>query len=376
MTKEITIGNKKISSDQPTFIIAELSGNHHQNYDEAIELIKKAADAGADAIKIQTYTADTLTLDSNNKWFIVGGKDQPDAWKNQSLHDLYKTAYTPWDWQSKLKKVTEDHGMLFFSTPFDDTAVDFLEDMGVLFYKIASYEAIHIPLLKKVAQTGKPVIISVGFATLPEVELAVKTLKENGSGEVVVLHCVTEYSDNARLQYMNLKTIADIRERFGVQSGFSDNNAGIQVPTVAATVAGASVVEKHLTLRRTDGGPDARFSLEPDEFKKMVTDIRKMEKDSSAINKVASKEEVEIMMGSAHYGPASKKEEENTLFRPSIWIKKLIKKGEVLTTDNIRVARPKHGLAPKYFDEVLGKKTLKDIPEATPLSWGVIENRF
>ncbi len=374
MTKEIKIGNKKIGNNQPAFIIAELSGNHHQNYDEAVELIKKAADSGADAIKIQTYTADTLTLNSKNKWFIVGGKDQPDIWKNQSIHDLYKTAYTPWEWQAKLKKVTEDLGMLFFSTPFDDTAVDFLEDMGVLFYKIASYEAVHIPLLKKVAQTGKPVIMSVGFATLPEVELAVKTLKENGSGEIVVLHCVTEYSDNARLQYMNLKTIRDIAERFDVLSGFSDNNAGIQVPTIATTVAGGSVVEKHLTLRREDGGPDARFSIEPKEFKQMVADIRKIEKDSSAINEVASKEEIETMMGNTHYGPASEKEEENTLFRPSIWVKKSIRKGEILSIDNIRVARPKHGLAPKHFDKVLGKKAKEDIPEATPLSWDVIEN--
>ena len=372
MIKEITIGNKKIGGKHPTFIIAELSGNHHQNYDEAIELIKKAADAGADAIKIQTYTADTLTLDSKNKWFIVGGKDQPDAWKNQSLHDLYKTAYTPWEWQEKLKKITEECGMLFFSTPFDETAVDFLENMGVLFYKIASYEAIHIPLLKKVAQTGKPVIISVGFATLAEVELAVKTLKENGSGEIVVLHCVTEYSDNARLQYMNLSTIADIKERFGVLSGFSDNNAGIQVPTVAATIAGASVVEKHLTLRRSDGGPDARFSLEPDEFKQMVTDIREIEKNQSTISKIASEEEVETMTGKVQYGPASKQEEENTLFRPSIWVKKSIKKGEILTKDNIRVARPKHGLAPKHFEEVLGKKASQNIEEATPLSWDLV----
>lgn len=373
MTKEIIIGNRKIGSKQPTFIIAELSGNHHQNYDEAVELIKAAADAGADAIKIQTYTADTLTLNSKNEWFIVGGKDQPDAWKNQSLHDLYKTAYTPWEWQPKLKKIAEDLGMLFFSTPFDETAVDFLEDMDVLFYKIASYEAVHIPLLKKVAQTGKPVIISVGFATLREVELAVKTLKENGSGEIVVLHCVTEYSDNARLQYMNLKTIEDIKERFGVLSGFSDNNAGIQVPTIATTVAGGSVVEKHLTLRREDGGPDAQFSLEPEEFKQMVANIRKVEKDRSAIDEIASEEEIETMMGDTHYGPASEKEEENTLFRPSIWVKKSIKKGEVLSTDNIRVARPKHGLPTKYFDEVLGKKAKKDIPKATPLSWDVIE---
>jgi pseudaminic acid synthase len=174
---------------------------------------------------------------------------------------------------------------------------------------------------------------------------------------------------------MNLKTIADIKERFGVQSGFSDNNAGIQVPTVAATIAGTSVVEKHLTLRRADGGPDAQFSLEPKEFKHMVTNIREIEKNPSAINKVASKEEVETMMGNAHYGPASEKEEENTLFRPSIWVKKPIKKGEVLTTDNIRVARPKHGLAPKYFDEVLGKKASKDIVEATPLSWDLIEKK-
>jgi len=173
---------------------------------------------------------------------------------------------------------------------------------------------------------------------------------------------------------MNLKTIRDIAERFDVLSGFSDNNAGIQVPTIATTVAGGSVVEKHLTLRREDGGPDARFSIEPKEFKQMVADIRKIEKDSSAINEVASKEEIETMMGNTHYGPASEKEEENTLFRPSIWVKKSIRKGEILSIDNIRVARPKHGLAPKHFDKVLGKKAKEDIPEATPLSWDVIEN--
>lgn len=370
----IQLHNKIIGYGAPAFMIAELSGNHHQKYEEAEALVHAAADAGADAIKLQTYTPDTITLNSDREWFIVGGKDQPDAWKRRKLYDLYGEAYTPWEWQPKLKELTESLGMEFFSSAFDETAVDFLEDMGVLFYKVASYEAIHIPLIKKIAQTKKPVIISIGFASEEEASLAVETLKKYGSGEIVVLHCVTAYSDNATLSHMNLRTIDDIQNRFGVLAGFSDNNGGIVAPVIAATIAGACAVEKHLILDRSLAGPDARFSLEPGEFKEMVARVRRYEAgDKAALSEIASEADIASALGHVQYGPATEQEAENTLFRPSIWVKKEIKKGDPFTLENIRVARPKHGLAPKYFEEALGKHAATDIEAATPLSWDMVE---
>ncbi len=353
---EITIAGRKIGLGYPTFIVAELSGNHHQKYEEAEELVREAAKAGVDAIKLQTYTPDTITINSNKPPFIVVNKDNPKDWKGKTLYELYQGAYTPWDWQPKLKKVAEDLGMVLFSTPFDETAVDFLEGMGVPCYKVASYEATHIPLLKKIAATHKPVIISIGFATLEEVSEAVDTLKSGGVHDIAVLHCVTQYADKPDLSSINLLTIADIRERFGVVSGFSDNNAGTKAPILAAA-AGASIIEKHLILSKSSGGPDAQFSLEPAEMKAMVDQIRQDEK----------------MLGQVHFGPNNASEEDNRRYRRSVFVAKNIKKGDKFTRENIRVIRPADGLPPRDFEQVLGKTAATDIELGTPLSWDLIQ---
>ena len=281
---EIQIGSKMVGDNHPTFIVAEVSGNHDQSFEKAADIIKAAAEAGADAIKLQTYTPDTMTIDSDKEWFKVGQgtEDIPQVWKNKNLYQLYQKAYTPWEWQPKLKELAESLGLILFSTPFDATAVDFLAKMGVLCFKIASYEATDIPLLKKVAGMGKPVIMSVGFASLEEVERAISTLRDSGLKDIIVLHCVTGYSDDPKIEEMNLRTIVDIRERFDVISGFSDNNVGIKTPIIASTM-GAAVLEKHITLRRADEGMDARFSLEPAEFRKMGEAIREMEQAKGCI---------------------------------------------------------------------------------------------
>lgn len=358
--KEIMIktvkGERKIGGINPAFIIAEMSGNHHLEYEKAVEIIKAAAEAGADAIKLQTYTPDTMTIDCDNEHFRVGGKDQPELWKGKNLHALYKTAYTPWEWQSKLKKVAEDLGLAFFSTPFDPTAVDFLEEMGVAFYKIASYEATDMILLRKVAQTGKPVIISVGFATEEEVAFAIDTLRANGAKDIAVLHCITAYADKPDLNTVNLRTMLDIRDKFDVVCGFSDNNGGIELPNIAVAM-GASIIEKHLIIDREEGGPDARFSVSPDELKEMVKKIR----------------ETEAMMGKVHYGVQSAQEGENTFFRRSLFVVEDIKAGEKITEKNIRSIRPSSGMQTKHYDEVLGKTAIQDIKRGTPLSWELIK---
>ena len=347
----VTIGNRKVGPGEPTFIITEVSGNHHQNYAEAEAIIRAAAKAGSDAIKLQTYTADTMTIDSDKEWFFLGGKDTPPSWKEQNLYNLYGTAYTPWEWQPKLKELTESLGMVFFSTPFDETAVDFLESIDVPCYKVASYEATDLPLLKKIASTGKPVIISIGFASLLEVEEAISTLRHAGVKDVIVLHCVTAYSGEPNPSLFNLSTISDIAKRFDVVAGFSDNNAGIDFP-IMAVAAGASAIEKHVTLRRSEGGPDARFSLEPNELAEMVQGIRNVEK----------------LMGTPHYGPASEDEEQYKTLRRSIFVVADIKKGDVFTKENIRVIRPAYGLAPRYYEEVLGKRATQDIERGDPLT--------
>lgn len=351
------IGQRKIGIGYPCFIVAELSGNHQQDFRKAVDIIKAAAEAGADAIKLQTYTADTQTLDSHKEWFVVPPREEtPESWRGESLYDLYKTAYTPWEWQPKLKELAESLGLILFSTPFDATAVDFLEQMNVPCYKVASYEATDIPLLKKIASKKKPVILSIGFASLEEVELAIKTLRENGVEEIAVLHCVTGYSGTPKPEEMNLQTVRDINDRFGVVSGFSDNNAGIEIGIIAA-IAGASIIEKHVTLRRADEGVDALFSIEPNELKRMVTRIR----------------EAEQTLGTVHYGTASAAEEAHKRFRRSLWIAKDIKKGERFTPENVRVLKPEAGLAPKYYDEVLGKTASQDIERATPLTQELVE---
>ena len=354
----IKIGSKKIGLDHPCFIVAELSGNHHQKLDEAEDLIKAAAGAGADAVKLQTYTPDTITLNSGNKWFVVGSKNSPKSWKNKTLYQLYQKAYTPWDWFPKLKKLAESLNLIFFSTPFDESAVDFLEKLSVPCYKVSSYDVVNIPLLAKISKTKKPVIMSIGFATVDEIQLAIKTLKKHGTSQLALLHCVTAYSNQPNSSEMNLETIKDIQQRFNTVAGFSDNNAGIEVP-VQAAFAGASIVEKHFILKRSLGGPDASFSLEPEEFEVMVRRTR----------------DAETVQGKVHYGSASSKEQYNKRYRPSIWVSRDVRKGEKFTKENIRCVRPGNGLPPKYYEKILGLRAKVAIKQATPMSWDVIEKQ-
>lgn len=367
MEQHIIIANRKIGSGQPCFIIAELSANHHQNYDEAVALVKAAKEAGADAVKLQTYTPDTITMNSKKEWFMVAGKDNPDIWKGKSLYELYQTAYTPWEWQPKLKKLADDIGIPLFSSPFDETAVDFLETMNVPAYKVASYEVGHIPMLKKIAQTGKPVIMSTGFASLDDIELAMNTLRANGAKEITILHCVTSYAEAPRPEDMHLSNIHDLQQRFNVVTGFSDNNAGIDIPLQAAA-AGATIIEKHFILDHASGGADAQFSLDPNELKKLINAIRAIEAGDTQKISVDP-----VAMGQPYYGPINKAEKYNQRFRRSIFVTKDIKTGESLTADNVRVIRPNFGLHSRYYEAILGRQAKQNIEAGTPLAWNLIE---
>lgn len=352
----ISIGKKKVGKGYPCFVVAEISANHHQKFEEAVSLIKAAAKAEVDAVKLQTYTPDTITINSRRKHFLVQGKNIPKIWKGKNLYELYQMAYTPWEWQPKLKKIAESLGLILFSTPFDETAVDFLESIDVPCYKIASYESLDVPLLRKVGSTKKPVIISQAFFSEPEVKFSLKTLREAGAEQIAVLHCVNQYSDKPDSSEMNLSMIRELRERFEVVSGFSDNNAGIEIPYIAALL-GASIIEKHFILKRNSGGPDARFSIEPDEMRELVRRIKTAE---SAI-------------GQVHYGVVGSKAKEIKRFVPSIFVVREIRKGEILTSENIQTKRPNAGLSPKFWDGVIGKRTKRDLTIGTPLSWDVIE---
>lgn len=345
----IKIGKRKVGEGQPIFIVAELSGNHNQSFKRAKELVKCACECGADAVKLQTYTPDTITIDSSEKWFQV--KINP-AWKGKTLYGLYKEVYTPWEWQPELKKIANSYGIPLFSTPFDDAAVDFLEKMGVPAYKIASFEITDIELLKKIACTGKPVIISRGMASLPELKLAVSTLRKYGTPSIAILHCISSYP--AKPEEMNLATIPDIRKKFGAVVGLSDHSLSTLVPIIAVAL-GASIIEKHFTLSRADDGPDASFSLEPEEFKELVKSVRGTEK----------------AIGTICYG-VGKKESENIIFRRSLFVVKDIRKGEKFTRENIRCIRPGYGLAPKFLPKILGKKSKKSIKRGMPLVWEFI----
>lgn len=348
-------GPRNIGPNEPCFIIAEMSGNHNLNYDKACEIVRAAAEAGVDAIKIQTYTPDTMTIDSDKKYFVVNGADNPETWKGESLYHLYQKAYTPWEWQADLKKLAESLGLVFFSTPFDPTAVDFLENLDVQLYKIASYEVTDYVLLKRVAQTGKPIIMSVGFATEEEIMQALDTLRKFGAKDILLLHCVTAYSNVPTLEEMNLRTILDIPERFDTLAGFSDNNGGIEIPLTAATM-GAVAIEKHMIIDRNEGGADARFSIQPSEMADLVQAIRHEEK----------------MKGKVNYGCHSNKEEQNRIFRRSLFVVADIKKGEVFTAQNVRSIRPAHGLSTYYYGEVVGKTAAQDLERGTPLSWEMV----
>lgn len=343
-------GKREVGPGQSTFIIAEMSGNHNQSIKTAYKIIDAAAAAGADAIKLQTYTADTITIDCDNKYFKVKVNK---AWKGQTLFSLYKKSYTPWNWQPRLKKYAEKKGLIFFSTPFDNTAVDFLEKMNVSLYKVASFEVVDVPLLKRIGRTKKPVIMSRGMASRGELKLAIKILKDNGCPRVAILHCISSYP--AKPEQMNLAAIPDLIKKFRVIAGLSDHALGIAT-SIAGVALGASIIEKHLTISRDGGGYDAAFSLEPNEFKELVKAAREAKK---AIGKPMYK--------------TDKKEAENIVFRKSLFVVKDIKAGEKCTKENIRSIRPGYGLAPKYYDSVLDKLAIQEIKRGTPLSRGLIK---
>ena len=338
--------------DKPgkTFIIAELSANHNQNFDIAVKTIKSAKEAGADAVKIQTYTADTITLDSDKEYFKIKGDN---LWKGRTLHELYQEAFTPWDWQPKLKKMADDLGIILFSSPFDFTAVDFLEKMDVPAYKIASFEITDIPLIKYIALQKKPIIISTGIAELQDIELAVQTCKAEGNNQIALLKCTSSYP--APFQDINLLTIPDMQKRFNTVVGLSDHTLGISVP-IAAVSLGARIIEKHFILDKSIGGPDAAFSIEPNEFKQMINSIREVEKS----------------LGRVTY-EINEKVKSSRVFARSLFVVKNIKKGEAFTTTNIKSIRPSNGMHPKHYEEILSKKAKADIEKGTPLSWDLVD---
>lgn len=350
MMAEIQISGRHIGSGYPCYIIAELSANHGQSFEKALEIVRAARDAGADAIKFQTYTADTLTIDCRRPEFMVG---KGTLWEGKNLHDLYAEAYTPWEWQPELKKEAESLGLHCFSTPFDDTAVDFLEGMNVPTHKIASFELVDTELLKKVAATGKPVIMSVGMASFDEIEEAVGTLQAHGCTQLALLKCTSAYPSLP--EDMNLRTIPHIAESFGLPVGLSDHTLGVAVP-IAAIALGACIIEKHLTMRRSDGGPDGAFSLEPDEFRTMVEAVRVAEKS----------------LGKVSY-EMGEKEVASRAFRRSLFIVEDMKKGDKFTRTNVRSIRPGYGLPVKELDNVLGRAAKSGIPRGTPLTGDLFE---
>jgi len=343
---------KKISDliNDKTFIVAELSANHNHSFDVAIKTIKAAKECGADAIKLQTYTADTLTINCNNKYFQISGNT---LWDGKTLYELYQEAYTPWEWHHKLKDYAEELGLVFFSTPFDKSAVDFLEELDVPVYKIASFEIFDIPLIEYVATKGKPMIISTGLATLSDIEEAVNVCKSAGNDEIALLKCTSAYP--APIEESNLLTIPHLRETFNVIPGLSDHTMGSSV-AIAAVALGARIIEKHFILDRNLGGPDSSFSMEPAEFKHLVCSIRDVEK----------------AVGKVNY-QLTPKVEKSKVFARSLFIVKDVKAGETLTEGNVRSIRPGYGLHPKYYKEILGKKFRKDFEKGTPLDWGQFE---
>ncbi|MDD5470084.1 MAG: pseudaminic acid synthase [Candidatus Peribacteraceae bacterium] len=356
MRKEITINDHVIGPGHPTYIIAEMSANHGQSFDRAVELVHAAKEMGADAIKLQTYTADTMTIACDREEFRVG---KGTLWAGKTLYELYKEAYTPWDWQPKLKNIANGLGMDLFSTPFDSTAVDFLEDMEVPAYKIASFELVDIPLIRRVARTEKPVILSTGMGSVEEIQEAVNAVRNEGNNQMILLKCTSAYP--AEPKEMHLRTIPDMAQRFGMLIGLSDHSLGTAVP-LHAVALGACVIEKHFCLSRSEPGPDSAFSLEPHEFKEMVHAIRNREQRADVQDALD-----ETILGNVQYG-ALGEDRKSLQFRRSIFAVKDIAKGENLTEENIRIIRPAGGLEPKVFPEVLNRKAKCSIKRGTPLS--------
>src|SRR5579872_5525951 len=349
MPVEIRIGQRLVGPGHPVYVIAEVSANHHQKFDEAVKIIHAAKAAGCDAVKLQTYTADTITIACDRDPFRVGGGT---LWDGRLLHDLYAEAYTPWEWQPRLKQVANDLGLDLFSTPFDPTAVDFLEKMDVPAHKVASFELVDIPLIQKMARTGKPLIMSTGMATVEEIEEALEAARGAGATQIALLKCTSAYP--APPEEMNLRTIPEMASRFGVPVGISDHTMGIAAP-VAAVALGACIIEKHLTLSRATPGPDSRFSLEPQEFKAMVEAVRTAEK----------------ALGEVRFG-LSNKEESSLVFRRSLFVVQNVKRGEIFTAENIRSIRPGYGLHTRHLSDVLGKRAVCNIERGTPLRWDLV----
>lgn len=347
---DIEIGSKIINENSPCFIVAELSANHNQDIDIAKETIKAAKESGADAIKLQTYTPDTITIDCDNEYFQI---KQGTVWDGNTLYKLYKKAYTPWQWHKELKEYAENLGLIFFSTPFDKVSTDFLEELNIPLYKVASFEITDINLIEYIASKGKPIIISTGIATLQDIELAVNTCKKAGNDKIILLKCISSYP--AKLEDSNLLTIPDLKERFKVISGLSDHSMEVEVP-ITAVALGGKVIEKHLILDRKMGGPDSGFSMEPQEFKQMVDSIRKVEK----------------ALGKVDYDLTENKKKSRELSR-SLFVVEDMEKGDIITDKNVRSIRPGYGIHPKYYREFIGKKVNKSIKRGTPLTFEMIE---
>lgn len=348
MTPEIIINGSKIGAGNPVYIIAEMSANHNQDFEKAVKIIKEAKKAGADAVKLQTYTPDTITIDCDNEYFLI----KETIWKGKNLYRLYKEAFTPWEWHPDLIKAGESMGLDVFSTPFDLSAVDFLENLNVPAYKVASFELVDLPLLRKIAQAGKPIIMSTGMGTMGEIEEAVQTIRKAGNNQIALLKCTSAYP--APVEEMNLKTIPHLGKAFQTVAGLSDHTMGTAA-AVASVALGACIIEKHLTLSRLEEGPDSSFSMEPDEFKSMVNDIRKVEK----------------ALGSVSY-EITDKQKENRIFRRSLFVVEDMKAGEKFTESNVRSIRPGHGLHTRYLPDILGRKAAQGIKKGTPLNWKII----
>ena len=350
MPPEIKIGSRAIGVEHPVYVIAEVSANHHQEFELAMKIIRAAKDAGADAVKLQTYTPDTITIACDREEFRIGGGT---IWDGRTLYQLYGEATMPWEWQPRLKQAANDLGLDLFSSPFDATAVDFLEEMNVPAHKLASFELVDIPLIQKMARTGKPLIMSTGMATVEEIEEAVTTARQTGATQIALLKCTSAYP--ALPEEMNLRTIPELSRRFNVPVGLSDHTMGSAVP-VAAIALGACIIEKHLTLSRSEPGPDSSFSLEPQEFKDMVQAVRVAEK----------------ALGEVHFG-IEPKEASSRVFRRSLFVVQDVKRGEPFTAENVRSIRPGHGLHTRHLVEVLGRIAARDIERGTPLSWDLLQ---
>jgi pseudaminic acid synthase len=346
----IQIGGRDVGPNARPYLIAEMSGNHNQSLERALAIVDAAAAAGADAVKLQTYTADTMTLDVRAPGFVID--DPKSLWAGRQLYELYHEAHTPWDWHAPIMERAASHGMHCFSTPFDDSAVDFLESLGVPAYKIASFECTDLPLIRKVAATGKPMIISTGMASVGEIDEAVRTARAGGCEQIVLLKCTSTYP--ATPANTNVRTIPSMRATFGCEVGLSDHTMGCGV-AVAAVALGAVLVEKHFTLRRADGGVDSTFSLEPEEFALLRQETERAWQG----------------LGSVTYG-GTQAEQASRSFRRTLYVARDMKAGEVFTRDNLRIVRPGFGLAPKYFDTVLGRRINRDATAGTPVGWDLL----